>query len=159
MWYQVADSLAMPQSRQEKNITTMRTDGFEANDILSALQRQHDEAVMLRSLGNWMGVEFHPKSMPLPGGGVMEIDGYSSQANAVCEVCTNEGPMSPEEEEMVLLNACKLRYFAQAMGNTVRQILLFRDRSVAQGFCNSNRVLDAMGDSAVEVCVITRAAA
>ena len=87
----------------------------------------------------------------------MEIDGYSSKANTVCEVCASEGQMSAEEEEMLLLNACKLRYFAQTMGNTVRQILLFRDQNVARGFCRSNRVLDAMGDSAVEVCVITSA--
>jgi hypothetical protein len=131
-----------------------RSDG-----ILSALQREHDEAQMLRRLGDYMGVEFHPKSLPLPGGGVMEIDGYSSAANAVCEVFSSHGLMTDEEEELALLNACKLRYVAQTLGNTVRQILLFQDRQTAQCFCNSRRILDAIGDTDVEVCVLADAAA
>jgi hypothetical protein len=127
----------------------------EANQILSALQRERQEAGMLRSLGDSMGVEFRPKSLPLPGGGVMEIGGYSSKANTVCEVCMNEGTLTAEEEEMILLNALKLNYAAQTLGNTVRKIMLFRDRTAAQGFCNSPLVRDAMGDdSLLEVCVL-----
>lgn len=132
---------------------------MQRNDgILSALQREYDEASMLRSLGDCLGVEFHPKSLPLPGGGVMEIDGYSSEANTVCEVFSGNGQMSEQEEELVLLNACKLRYVAQTLGNTVRQILLFRDRETAQCFCDSRRVRDAIGDTELEVCVLTASA-
>lgn len=133
------------------------TSGFEANEILSALQRQHEEARMLQTLGRSMGVEFHPKSLPLPGGGVMEIGGYSPQANAVCEVCANDGHLSIEEQEDVLMNAFKLRYAAQSLGNTVRQILLFRNRDAAEDFCGSARVLDAMDGAPLEVCLITPA--
>ena len=131
--------------------------GFEANDILSALQRQQDESRMLQSLGRCMGVVFHPKSLPLPGGGVMEIDGYSSKANALCNVCANEGALNDDEEELVLMNALKLNYVAQTLGNTVRQILLFRDPKAARAFCASDRVQDAMQDSMLEVCVLAPA--
>jgi hypothetical protein len=141
------------------NMTFEQNRGFEANEILNALQRQQAEASMLRSLGNCMGVEFHPKSLPLPGGGVMEIDGYSSKGNAVCGVWANEGALSSDDEEQVLMNALKLHYVAQTLGNTVRQILLFRDPQAARAFCSSDRVLDAMQDSAIEVCVLRPAIA
>jgi hypothetical protein len=128
--------------------------GFEANDLLSALQQQQDEARMLQSLGRCMGVEFLPKSLPLPGGGVMEIDGYSAKGNAVCGICTSEGALNEQQEELVLMNALKLSYVAQTLGNTVRQILLFRDPKTARAFCTSGRVQEAMQDSALEVCVL-----
>jgi hypothetical protein len=131
--------------------------GFEAHDLLSALQRQQDEARMLRSLGRCMGVEFHPKSLPLPGGGVMEIDGYSAKANAVCGLCTSEGGLDADQEEVALMSALKLSYVAQTLGNTVRQILLFRDPKAARAFCASDRVQNAMQDSTLEVCVLASA--
>ncbi len=143
-----ADSTAM---------TYMADPGFEANDILNALQRQQDESRMLQSLGRFMAVEFHPKSLPLPGGGVMEIDGYSAKGNALCNVCSSEGTLTEDEEELVLMNALKLNYVAQTLGNTVRQILLFRDPKVARAFCDSDRVQDAMQDSMLEVCVLAPA--
>lgn len=133
--------------------------GFEANDLLTALQRQQDEARMLQSLGRCLGVEFHPKSLPLPGGGVMEIDGYSARANTVCGVCASEGNLNEDEEELALMSALKLSYVAQTLGNTVRQILLFRDPKAARAFCTSNRVQDAMQDSTLEVCVLAPAQA
>jgi hypothetical protein len=135
-------------------MSTMAPLGFEASDLLNALQRQQDEARMLQTLGRCMGVEFHPKSLPLPGGGVMEIDGYSAKANAVCGICASEGSLSEDEEELALMSALKLSYVAQTLGNTVRQILLFRDPKAARAFCASNRVLDAMQDSTLEVCVL-----
>jgi hypothetical protein len=135
----------------------MPSAGIEANEILLALQRQQDEARMLQSLGRCMGVEFHPKSLPLPGGGVMEIDGYSAQANAVCGVCTSQGTLDDAQQEQVLMSALKLDYVAQTLGNTVRQILLFRDANAARAFCSSDRVREAMRDSTLEVCVLAPA--
>lgn len=131
--------------------------GFETNDLLKALHREQDEARMLQSLGRCMGTEFHPKSLPLPGGGVMEIDGYSAKANAVCGLCSSEGALNDEQEELVLMNALKLNYVAQTLGNTVRQILLFRDPKTARAFCTSDRVQEAMQDSTLEVCVLSPA--
>lgn len=138
-------------------MTYMPPTGFEANDLLSALQRQGEEARMLQSLGRCMGVEFRPKSLPLPGGGVMEIDGYSAKANAVCGICSCEGTLDQEQEESALMNALKLNYVAQTLGNTVRQILLFRDPKAARAFCTSNRVQNVMQDSTLEVCVLASA--
>jgi hypothetical protein len=141
---------------QTADVSSMTsTYGFEANGILSALQRQYEEARMLRTLGQSMGVEFHPKSLPLPGGGVMEIDGYSSQANAICEVCSNNGHLSLAEQELLLMNAFKLRYAAQTLGNTVRQILLFRNRDAAEDFCGNQQVLEEMDGAPLEICLIT----
>lgn len=133
--------------------------GFEENQLLNLLQREQDEASMLRSLGQCMGAQFHPKSLPLPGGGVMEIDGYSAKANAVCGVCANEGTLDEHEEELLLMNALKLSYVAQTLGNTVRQILLFRNTQAARQFCASDRVQNAMQDSTLEVCVLSSATA
>lgn len=147
----------LSQSADSPNMT--RTFGFEANEILSALQQQHEEARMLWTLGQSMGVEFHPKSLPLPGGGVMEIDGYSPQANAICEVCSSNGHLSLAEQELLLMNAFKLRYAAQTLGNTVRQILLFRNRDAAEDFCGNQHVLEEMDGAPLEICLITPAAA
>ena len=132
--------------------------GFEDNQLLILLQREQDEAGMLRRLGYCMGSQFHPKSLPLPGGGVMEIDGYSVGANAVCGVCASEGRLNEDEEELVLMNALKLNYVAQTLGNTVRQIMLFKDPMAARQFCSSDRVRTAMQDSTLEVCVLSSAA-
>ena len=120
------------------------------------LKRQRYEAHMLRCLGEALGGEFHPKSLPLPGGGVMEIGGYSAQANAVCEIYPGEREeMTEVDEETMLLNALKLRYFAQVAGNNIRQILLFQNAAAANRFCGSHRVRAALGDdTGVEVCVM-----
>jgi hypothetical protein len=147
----------LSQSADSPGMTS--TYGFEANELRSALQQQHEEARMLRTLGQSMGVEFHPKSLPLPGGGVMEIDGYSSKANAICEVCSSNGHLSLQEQEMLLMNAFKLRYAAQTLGNTVRQILLFRNRDAAEDFCGNRQVLEEMDGVPLEICLITPATA
>ncbi|BDC49149.1 hypothetical protein F183_A14650 [Bryobacterales bacterium F-183] len=132
----------------------------ENQGLLSALQREEREASMLRSLGNCLGVEFTPKSLPLPGGGVMEIDGFSAKANTVCEVCAADGELSEDEAEMLMLNTLKMRYAAHTLGNTVRRILLFRNERTALDFCGRSIVQQAMGDDmSLEVCVLSGAAA
>lgn len=132
----------------------------ENNGILTLLRREEREANMLRTLGNCMGVEFTPKSLPLPGGGVMEIDGFSAKANTVCEVCAADGVLTEDEAEILMLNTLKLRYAAHSLGNTVRRILLFRSERTALDFCGRRSVQQAMGDDlSLEVCVLAAAAA
>lgn len=145
----------------DKSSMTLANPVFDDNQgLLSALQREEREANMLRSLGKCMGVEFTPKSLPLPGGGVMEIDGFSAKANTVCEVCAADGELSEDEAENLMLNTLKMRYAAHSLGNTVRRILLFRSERTALDFCGRPSVQQAMGDDmSLEVCVLAAAAA
>lgn len=120
----------------------------------AALEEEAATASMLRSLGDSMNADFHPKSLPLPGGGVMELAGFSAAPNVVCEVCAVEGPLSVQAEEAAVASALKLLHAAQVLGNTARLVLLFRDRVAARQFCSSPRCRSVVEETGVEIRVV-----
>ena len=121
--------------------------------LLATLQREGTEAAMLRWLGESLGVRLTPKSLPLPGGGVLEIDGFSASPGVLCQVHSTIGPMSPEQERSAVLDAFKLAYAAGVLGNTSKRILLFRDEKTANTFRRKVSVAGDLRESIVDVRV------
>lgn len=121
--------------------------------IIDKLHQEEIETAMLRTLSNSVGVHLHPKSVPLPGGGYLEIDGFSASPAVLCQVHSELGPMTCEQERIAMLDALKLSYAAGVLGNTARRILLFRDRIAARSFCNAPGVAEELGASGIEVCL------
>lgn len=123
-------------------------------DALDAtLAREQTEAGMLLSLGEHLGARFNPKSLPLSGGGHLEIDGFSMSPAVLCQVHSEIGPLTAEQERVALFDILKLNHAASVLGNTARRILLFRDKSTARRWCSTPEVADQLGDSGIEVCV------
>ena len=108
---------------------------------------------MLRTLGEYLGTRLSPKSLPLPGGGCLEIDGFSTSPAVLCQVHSEVGPLTAEREKVAVLNILKLNYAGNALGNTARRILLFRDKNTARRLCSTPEVADQLGESGIEVCV------
>jgi hypothetical protein len=143
---------------QTADLTSMKSGATQRLDLgsrllLAALERQGLEATMLHWLGESLGVRLTPKSLPLPGGGVLEIDGFSASPGVLCQVHAQTGPMSPEQEDSAVMDAFKLAYAACALGNTSRRILLFRDPVTARGFQRKLSVAGDLEESIVEVRV------
>jgi hypothetical protein len=121
--------------------------------LLATLKREGLEASMLQRLGDSLGVVLTPKSLPLPGGGVLEIDGFSASPAVLCQVHSELGPLSPEQEDSAVMDALKLSYAAGVLGNTSRRILLFRDKLAARQICRKLDVAEDLEGTPVEVRV------
>lgn len=117
------------------------------------LVREETEAAMLRSFGDHLGARLNPKSLPLPSGGYLEIDGFSASPAVLCQVHSEVGPVTQEHERITMFDILKLNYAANVLGNTARRVLLFRDQATARWICSSPEVADELGDSGIEVCV------
>jgi hypothetical protein len=122
--------------------------------LKDTLKRERTEAEMLRNFGQHLGARLNPKSLPLPGGGHMEIDGFSMSPAVLCQVHTEIGPVTAEQERVAIFDILKLNYAANILGNTARRVLLFRDKATARLLCSTPEVADQLGDSGIEVCAI-----
>ena len=100
----------------------------QANRIPEALdailKREQTEAAMLRNFGNHLGAQLNPKSLPLPSGGYLEIDGFSVSPAVLCQVHSEIGPLTDEQEQNAMFDILKLNYAASFLGNTSRRVLL-----------------------------------
>lgn len=123
----------------------------------AALEREYSEAAMLRSFGRHLGARLHPKSLPLPSGGYLEIDGFSVSPAVLCQVHSEVGPLTREQERTTMFSIVKLSYAANVLGNTARRILLFRDKSTARKICSTPEFAERIGDSGIEVCIAAAA--
>ncbi|HEY3741390.1 MAG TPA: hypothetical protein VGL53_16175 [Bryobacteraceae bacterium] len=119
----------------------------------ATLVREKTEAAMLRSFGDHLGARLNPKSLPLPSGGYLEIDGFSASPAVLCQVYAEVGPVTQEQERITMFDILKLNYAANVLGNTARRVLLFRDQATARWICSNPEVADELGDSGIEVCV------
>jgi hypothetical protein len=119
----------------------------------ASLEREQTEAAMLRTLGENLGANFHPKSLPLASGGYLEIDGFSASPAVLCQVHAAMGPLTAEEERRTLADILKLSHAANVLGNTARRILLFRDQKTARTVCAAPEVAFQLGDYGIEVCI------
>ena len=117
------------------------------------LEREQTEAAMLRSFGEFLGARLNPKSLPLPRGGHLEIDGFSASPAVLCQVYSEVGPVTHEQDRLTMFDILKLNYAANVLGNTARRILLFRDKVTARRVCSRPEVADQLGDSGIEICV------
>jgi len=121
--------------------------------LSETLKREKTEAAMLQSFGQDLGARLNPKSLPLPSGGHLEIDGFSASPAVLCQVHAEIGPLTPEHERSAMFDILKLNYAANVLGNTARRILLFRDKATARRLCSTPEVADQLGDSGIEVCI------
>ena len=117
------------------------------------LAREQTEAAMLRSFGKHLGARLRPKSLPMPSGGHLEIDGFSMFPAVLCQVHAEVGPCTLEQERATLFDILKLNHAANVLGNTARRVLLFRDKATARQVCSRPEVADHLGDFGIEVCV------
>jgi hypothetical protein len=124
---------------------------FESLDAI--LKREETEADMLRAFGDFLGTRLRPKSLPMPGGGYLDIDGFSLSPAVLCQVHSETGLFTQVQERIAIFDIIKLNYAARALGNTARRVLLFRDKSTARRICSTPKVADQLGDSGIEVCV------
>ena len=119
----------------------------------AALEREQTEATMLRTFGDYLGTRLNPKSLPLPGGGHLEIDGFSMSPAVLCQVHSEIGPLTQAQQRTALFDIVKLSHAGSVLGNTARRILLFRDKKTARRLCATPEVAACLGDSGIEVCV------
>ena len=131
----------------------MRLSTWIPEALDATLEREQTEATMLRTFGEHLGARLNPKSLPLPGGGHLEIDGFCMSPAVLCQVHSEIGPMTPEQERITLVDILKLNHAGSLLGNTARRILLFRDKKTARRLCQTPEVADCLGDSGIEVCV------
>ena len=131
----------------------MRLSTWIPEALDATLEREQTEATMLRTFGEHLGARLNPKSLPLPGGGHLEIDGFCMSPAVLCQVHSEIGPMTQEQERITLVDILKLNHAGSLLGNTARRILLFRDKKTARRLCQAPEVADCLGDSGIEVCV------
>ena len=132
----------------------MQATNGTAELLTDTLQRERTEAAMLRNFGLHLGTRLSPKSLPLPSGGHMEIDGFSTSPAVLCQVRSEIGPLTQEQEQSTIFDILKLSYAANVLGNTARRVLLFRDKATARQICSRPEVAEELGDFGIEVCAV-----
>jgi hypothetical protein len=119
----------------------------------TTLRRERTEAAMLRTFGDHVGARFSPKSLPLPSGGYLEIDGFSVSPAVLCQVHAEVGTPTVEHKQVAMFDILKLNHAANVLGNTSRRVLLFRDQATAHRICAAPEVANELDDSGIEVCI------
>lgn len=121
--------------------------------LYATLKREQTESAMLKTFGEYLGARLNPKSLPLPSGGYLEIDGFSISPAVLCQVHSEIGPLTLDQQRLAMFDILKLSYAGSVLGNTARRILLFRDKATARRVCSMPEFADRLGDSGIEICI------
>jgi hypothetical protein len=132
----------------------------QANHIPAAgdsTEQRLAEDELIRELGKKLGVLLMKKTLALPNGGRLELDGASESAPIVCEAWAHVGPAKAAQRHKVMTDAFKLTFAAQFLPQGTRKILVTADVEVVQHLRGKGWMAQALKANDVELhCVQLR---
>jgi hypothetical protein len=118
-------------------------------------EQRHAEGVILRLLGEHLGLTLLPRSIPLANGVRVEVDGADEALTTLVEVWSRHGTPKPAQKHKVLADAFKLLYIAKALPVRPRLILCLCDSEAAHHFKAARSwAAEALRTFGIEVAVV-----
>jgi hypothetical protein len=118
-------------------------------------EQRRAEGVILRLLGEHLGLTLQPRTIPLGNGVRVEVDGADAALTTLVEVWARHGAPKPAQKHKVLADALKLIYVAKALPTTPRLVLCLCDTEAAHHFKAARSwAADALRAFDIEVAVV-----
>ena len=118
----------------------------------SAIQRDA-EKVILERVSRLLGVTVAPRTLPLPGGARVEVDGASADASVLLEVFARQGPLKGGQQKKICQDALKLITLARNHPGA-RLLLVFADEQAAAYATAGTWVAEALAMWGIGVLVV-----
>ncbi len=119
----------------------------------SAEQRSA-EPLILAALAAKLGVPLTPKTLSLPGGSRVDVDGVADDHSVLVEVFAHQGPLKGGQIHKVARDALKLITVAKSLGpERSRLILAFGDQEASAKVSGKSWLAEALVTWDVEVFV------
>ncbi len=118
----------------------------------SSHEQQAAEAVILTALAAELGCEVNPRSILLPGGARVEVDGVADTPRTFVEVFAHQGALRGGQHHKVSTDALKLITLGRAFPDA-RLILAFGDEAACRSLLGRSWKAEALKTWAVEVFV------
>lgn len=121
---------------------------------LSDSAEQRDaEPLILAELEVVLGVALAKRSLQLPGGSRVEIDGADADGSVFVEVFSHQGRLKGGQVHKVARDALKLITVARDQPASVRLFLAFADDAAAACVCGKSWLSEALSNWGIEVFV------
>ena len=118
----------------------------------SSHEQQAAEAVILAALAVELGCEIAPRSMQLPGGARVDVDGVADTPLTFVEVFAHQGALRGSQHHKVSTDALKLITLARSFPDA-RLILAFGDEAACRSLLGRSWKAEALKTWGVEVFV------
>lgn len=100
-------------------------------------EQREAEGVMLRLLGERLGLTLRPRRISLPDGIRVELDGADEELSVLVEAWAHQGPPKVAQKHKVLADAFKLLYVASTLPTPPRLVLCLSDHAAARHFTDA----------------------
>jgi hypothetical protein len=119
----------------------------------SAAQREC-ETHILRAVEKEVGCPLTKRRVPLPNGGLLEVDGCSEGSTVLCEAWAHQGRVRPAQKSKVVTDAAKLFLAGQIVGGNPRLVLAFADEVPAMWFKGKSWMAALVATMGIDVIVV-----
>ena len=109
---------------------------------------------MVALLAHELGVPLTPRTIAVADGRRVEIDAVSPDLRVLCEAWAHQGPPKSAQRNKVLVDALKLAFVREELGNDARLILLMSDEAAVAPFRGRSWYAAALARFGVEVRVV-----
>lgn len=129
-----------------------RTDGAMAHASDSREQRQA-EPLILEGVGRALGATLKPRTLRLPDGARIDVDGVAADESVLCEVFSRQGRLKGAQFHKVARDALKLITAARSRPDA-RLVLAFGDDEAASCVTGTSWLAEAIRTWGLEVIVV-----
>jgi hypothetical protein len=133
----------------------VEVDDAEGEVAGDSREQREAERVMLRLLGERMGMDLKPRRIILDGSIRVEVDGADDRLSVLVEAWAHQGPPKVAQKHKVLADALKLLHIAATIEGAPRLVLCLSDPEAARHFITARSwAAHALRAFAIEVEVV-----
>jgi hypothetical protein len=146
-----------PDRGPHGSVVTAETPMFDApGDVApgNSDEQKRAERAMIAALSADLGVALAPRSITLPSGNRLAVDGMSDDPLIYCEAWAHQGPPKSAQRAKVAKDLLKLTFLASVAPTPPRLILLFSDKAACAPFRSRSWIADVIAASHVDVMVV-----
>jgi hypothetical protein len=120
----------------------------------SSQEQKRAERAMIDALAAEIEVQLVPKSIRLPSGNRVAVDGVSDNPPIFCEAWAHQGRPKAAQRAKVAKDLLKLTFLASLVSPPPRLILLFSDEAACAPFRRRSWIADVIQSHNVEVKIV-----
>jgi hypothetical protein len=112
------------------------------------------EAAVVAAAGTQLDVALEARTLALPGGATVDVDGVDATQSVFVEVLLREGRLKGPQLDKVARDALKLVTLGRAFGPGARLVIAFADATAAGSVTGQSWLSEALQTWSVQVLVV-----
>lgn len=135
--------------------SVLEADEYAVRPAGDSREQRNAEHVMLKVLGEQLGISLRPRTIGLDDGVRVEVDGADEALSVLVEAWAHQGPPKVAQKHKVLADALKLLHVAATLPVAPRLVLCLCDAEAARHFTTARSwAAHALRAFAIEVVVV-----